>query len=276
VLAFLISAPTSDPDPLITLLWEQGTVGIEERPAPTGQVELLAYFDDAALSPREIEQALGDLKGVVVRATDVPEVDWVARFREGFRAFAAPPFWITPVWAVNKPPSGGHIPLVVDPGRAFGTGTHESTGLCLAALARLRDQRPLGRLLDVGTGSGILAIGGTRLGASRAVASDTDPECLVAAREHAALNHVDLCLVRADGGRSFAGGAFDTVLANLSTPILRAKARELAACCRRGGTLVMAGLLAEDVPEVQGACPDLGPFQATLRDGWASLAVRIP
>src|SRR6185295_2287505 len=123
-------------DLVVAQLWELGTSGIEER--PTG---LLAYFDGEMTA----EALRAALPGASVTPTPVPDVDWVARFREGFRAFAVADFWIAPLWDEGATPAAKRR-LVVDPGRAFGTGTHESTALCLEALARRAACGPLGRV----------------------------------------------------------------------------------------------------------------------------------
>ena len=142
----------------------------------------------------------------------MPEVDWVARFREGFRPFRVGRFEIVPCWETAGPAAER---LIVDPGRAFGTGTHETTKLCLEALESLADRRPLGRTLDLGAGTALLAVAARRLGAGPVVASDIDPEATAASQHHAALNGERLHVVRADGACGFRTRAFDLVLANL-------------------------------------------------------------
>jgi ribosomal protein L11 methyltransferase len=197
-------------------------------------------------------------------------VDWVARFRENFRAFAVGGFWIAPTWDGGPAPAGARR-LVVDPGRAFGTGTHESTALCLLTLESLATRRSLGRVLDVGTGSGILAVAASMLGARPVIAADLDPESMDSARTHARLNDVELTLALADGGRAFRERAFDTVVANITGPLLIARAGELAARVRDGGRLVLAGLLAEERAAVRSAYADFPLADETLRGEWASL-----
>jgi ribosomal protein L11 methyltransferase len=141
----------------------------------------------------------------------------------------------------------------VDPGRAFGTGTHETTRLCLAALEDLASRRPLGRALDLGAGTGLLSVAAARLGASFVCASDIDREANEASRHHARLNGVRLAVVQADGGRGFRAGSFDLVLANLMALLLVDRAAEVRALLAPGGALVLSGLLVEDVAFVREA-----------------------
>jgi ribosomal protein L11 methyltransferase len=265
VKAFLVRAGAADHDAIIATLYERGTAGIEERADA-----LLAYFDDDAVTSDSLREALG----VSVETAPIPDVDWVARFRENFRAFAVGAFWIAPEWDAAAPPAG-HRRLVVDPGRAFGTGTHESTALCLLALERLAAQAPLGRVLDVGTGSGILAIAALRLGAVSAAGCDLDPESIDSARTHARLNDVTLAVACIDGGRGLAPGRHDTVLANITAPLLVARAAELAVLPRSGGRLVLAGLLADELPDVRAAYERFGTPEEERRGEWASLTVAI-
>jgi ribosomal protein L11 methyltransferase len=202
----------------------------------------------------------------------VPVVDWVARFRESFRAFRAGSFEVAPVWDVpgGRNPSDPNL-LIVDPGRAFGTGTHETTRLCLEAIEAEGARGQIRRVLDVGTGTGLLAVAAAKRGATLVAGVDNDPEATAAARRHAALNEVALHVVQGDGGAPFQPSAFDLVLANLMAPLLIERRRELTALVARGGALVVSGLLESDVAEVSAAYETCGaPFVRT--DGeWAAL-----
>jgi ribosomal protein L11 methyltransferase len=208
------------------------------------------------------------------QSVEVPDVDWVARFREGFREQRAGAFLIVPSW--RRPPVAppGLRLLVVDPGRAFGTGTHETTRLCLAALEELAAAGPIGRTLDVGTGSGILAVAAAGLGAAPVFGADIDPEAVASARLHAALNGVAVHYVLADGGRCFRGESFDLVLANLTAPLLLERREELQALRATGGSLVLAGLLAEDLDTVRPAYDPLGGATVRTEGEWACLILR--
>jgi ribosomal protein L11 methyltransferase len=206
-----------------------------------------------------------------VEAIDVPEVDWVARFREGFSAFRVGGFLIAPCWDVPATPERAKL-LIVDPGRAFGTGTHESTRLCLIALESLP---PAERVLDLGAGSAILALAAARLGARSVVACDIDPEAAQAARRHAALNGVPLAVVQCDLGGPFRDGAFSLVLANLTAPLLIARSRDIRALAGPGGTLVLSGFLREEADGVIDAYAASGDIELRVEGEWAAAVIRM-
>ncbi len=272
VSAFRVTVAEADEDAAAALLQDAGTLGAEVQPAEPGRVTLLAYFPTWPGLPGRLAHILEGLNEAQVVEVDVPEVDWVARFREGFRAFHASGFLITPVWAV--PETRDDSVLVVDPGQAFGTGTHETTRLCLAALRDLAASRPLGRVLDVGTGSGILAIAATRLGAWVVVGVENDPEALPSAVAHARINHAPVHLVRGDGAGALRARAFNVVIANITAPALCAAQAGITAACRPGGAIVLSGLLREEVAQVAEAYAEAGA-PAVLTDGdWAALVIQ--
>ncbi len=262
--AYRVTVAEDDEDLATVLLWEAGTVGIEVGAASEECVSLLAYFeDDVALDL--LPERLADVR---IEPVPVSDVDWVARFRESFRAFRVGGFVIAPPW--DRPLDDEGL-LVVDPGRAFGTGTHETTRLCLGALDDRANRRPLGRVLDVGTGAGILAVAAARLGAALVVASDTDPEAIASSAHHARLNGVNFHLVRCDGAGPFRPASFDLVLANLTAPLLVAHAPRLGRLRTPEGTLVLSGLLETDLGDVQAAYADLGISEVRLDGEWAAL-----
>jgi ribosomal protein L11 methyltransferase len=163
----------------------------------------------------------------------------------------------------------------VDPGRAFGTGTHETTRLCLMALEEETSARgPGDRLLDVGTGSGILAIAAALLGWRRVTGVEVDPEALESARVHARLNRAHPAFVLGDGGAPFRPGSFTLVVANITAPLLRERRAEIGGLLAPGGTLVLSGLLATDVRDVAAAYASLGSIDTRVDGEWAALRVR--
>ena len=270
--AFCISVRSEDEDHVSTLLWEAGTLGVESRDSAPGQATLLAYFEDDR-DVLELASALSELEGALLAPSAVPEVDWVARFREGFRPRRCGRFRIVPVW--DTPRAAPDV-LVIDPGRAFGTGSHETTRLCLAALERLASESALGRVLDLGTGTGLLGVAALRLGAAAAIGVDNDPDCVEAARRHARLNGVPLNVVRSDAARAIRPRSCDLVLANLTAALLTERAGEIAAPVAPGGRLVLSGFLEADLFALRPAFAGLGPGEASLDGEWAALVYRTP
>lgn len=158
-----------------------------------------------------------------------------------------PPFW--KILAPDAPPPEAGIPLVVRPESGFGDGSHETTRLCLRAVAMARP--PEGapwRVLDFGSGSGVLSIAAAKLGAT-AVGVEIDPAALAASAGNAALNGVaDRVRFTADLGE--APGPFDVVIANILRPVLTAFADDLAARLAPRGALILSGLVTTDVPDL--------------------------
>jgi ribosomal protein L11 methyltransferase len=268
--AFRLSLPDAVEDQATGALWDLGTTGIEVLRAPEGQALLLAYFE-ARPGLREALAAALEPLAARIEPAPVPEVDWVARFRESFRGFSVGRFRVAPPWDVPERLRPDERLIRVDPGRAFGTGTHESTRLCLAEVEALFARRTPDRVLDVGTGTGILAIAAALLGARFVLGVDDDPDALASARQHAALNGVALRLLRGDAGSPLRPRAFDLVLANITAPLLRAHAAPIAALVAPGGELVLAGLLSEEADSVREAYAALGRAQERREGEWSAL-----
>jgi ribosomal protein L11 methyltransferase len=273
LVAFRFEAPAAAEEAVVTALWECGTTGIHVQAGPPGEVALVAYFINYPTLEADLQRVLAACGVTRFEPAPIPDVDWVARFREGFRAFTVGGFMLAPAWEPPPPGSCHTRVLRILPGRAFGTGTHESTRLCLSALESLAARRPLGRVLDVGGGSGILAIAAAVLGAGPVAAVDIDPDAAESARLHAGLNAVDLLVVLGDGGKPFAPGVFDLVLANLTAPLLLEKRLEIAALCGPSSRVVLAGFLREDADRVAGAYAPLGALTPSVDGEWAALVI---
>lgn len=163
----------------------------------------------------------------------------------------------------------GRSAIVLDPGLAFGTGSHPTTRLCLGWLdAHLRTGETV---IDYGCGSGILAIAAARLGASRVVGVDIDPQALVAARSNASINHAELTVLDAAGAELEPA---DVVLANILAAPLRLLAPLLQSLVAPGGALILAGLLARQIEEVSACYERIALAVYAIEDGWACLAGR--
>jgi len=259
--------------------------GVEEERGP-GYVEYAIYGGEGELPE------LGDLDATIaggrveVSATEIPD-DWADRWRDFHKPLlVADRLWLRPSW---EPPREGAIDVVVDPGQAFGTGAHPTTRLCLGFLCELEAE---GELVDLGTGSGVLAIAAAKLGWSPIRAYDHEPAALEAAAANAAANDVDLYLERANLREQLPELA-PTVVANMTAPILLAVAellgdggrsrRSLPKSATEGpppvpSTFVCSGLLLAEQDEVSIAFSGLGYTEADRRqDGdWAALLLRRP
>jgi ribosomal protein L11 methyltransferase len=199
---------------------------------------------------------------------DVPEQDWVRATQAQFTPLRiADGLWIVPSWCDPVDPAA--INLALDPGLAFGTGSHPSTRLCLRWLRR--ELRAGETVLDFGCGSGILAIAAGRLGASRVMGTDIDPNALTASRANATRNGVDATFLPVDGLSTL--DAFDVVVANILANPLVSLAPALSRHVRPGGRIVLAGILdaqADAVMTVYGRWFNIGVCERD--EGWCALA----
>jgi len=198
---------------------------------------------------------IGDLTTRVVHEADWAEA-WKAHFpvlRVGRRIV------IKPTWRRHRP-LPDEVVVALDPGMAFGTGLHPTTRLCLAALERVADRGLVtgARALDVGCGSGILAIAALRLGAASVLGVDTDPIAVEATAANAARNRLTRRIAAREGSLPTGETPFDVVLANLIAGVLVALARELAAEVVPGGTLVASGIYVDRETEVREAFAAVG------------------
>jgi len=199
----------------------------------------------------------------VLGVAEVPEQDWVRLTQSQFEPVQiTPEFWIVPTW--HEPPAGAVQTLRLDPGMAFGTGTHPTTRMCLRWIAR-QGAATLGRVLDYGCGSGILAIGAAKFGAAPIDAVDIDPAAVQATLDNALANDVQL----AAGLPERAHGAYQTVLANILATPLKVLAPLLCAHVAQGGHLVLAGILERQADELKQAYAPWLPLEvADSEDGW--------
>jgi ribosomal protein L11 methyltransferase len=202
---------------------------------------------------------------------EVAEQDWVRATQAQFAPlFIHDRLWIVPSWC--EPPEPSAINVMLDPGLAFGTGSHPTTRLCLEWLAR--ELLPGQSLLDYGCGSGILAIAAAKLGAGRVVGVDVDPQAIAAARANAVANHVAASFAFTDGLDAQGGGAYDVVVANILANPLRLLAPALASRVREGGRVVLSGVLADQAAAVAAAYAAwfIIDVWKSGEEGWVALA----
>jgi ribosomal protein L11 methyltransferase len=214
-----------------------------------------------------------------VTSRDVPDEDWARRSQEGLGPVAVGRIVVAPPWASRVPEPSAlasespALVIVIEPSMGFGTGHHATTRLCLAALQSIALEHQV--VLDVGTGSGVLAIAADRLGAARAVGIDSDPDAIQSARLNIGLNP-DATRVRFETIDLAAQPlpTVDVVTANLTGALLIRSAPMLLAAVRSGGTLILSGLGAHERDDVCAAFAPAVVFWERAEDGWVGVAMK--
>ena len=226
---------------LLELASEPQAVLIVEEPFGPGAVVEALYTDepDGALLTR--------LAGETVTVEPLPDRDWIALSQEGLPPVRAGRFFVYGAHDAGIVP-GGVIPIRIEAGLAFGTGHHETTALCLSVLSDLARKQRFANVLDLGCGTGLIAIGAAKLWKRRVLASDIDPVAIEVTDENAGLNGVGpwVAGVVADGLTHpvlAAGAPYDLIVANILAGPLTFLARQMMAALAPGGTLVLSGLL---------------------------------
>jgi ribosomal protein L11 methyltransferase len=206
---------------------------------------------------------------------EVPDQDWVRLTQSQFApVHVHGDFWIVPSW--HQAPAEAKTVIALDPGMAFGTGTHPTTRMCLRWTAKTAaghtGAKQLGRVLDYGCGSGILAIGAAKFGAEQIDAVDIDPAAVQATQDNALVNQVQLQA----GLPDLAKGPYQTVLANILATPLKVLAPLLCGLVAPGGALVLAGILERQEEELQAAYRPFCHLEVTDREeGWILMTARL-
>jgi len=257
---------------------EQALFGEPDMPPPKGgwqRSRVTALFNTEAQA-RESAQLLAaqdffgacSLLGVVA----LVDQDWVRLTQSQFAPVEiTPEFWIVPTW--HEPPAAAKQVIRLDPGLAFGTGTHPTTRMCLKWIAKQQDAaNQFKRVLDYGCGSGILAIGAAKFGANDIDAVDIDPAAIESTLLNAEANHVAL----KTGLPDKVSGHYQTVLANILASPLKVLAPLLCARVEKGGSLVLAGILARQEEELKLAyAPYCKLTVSDTEDGWILMTATL-
>lgn len=254
---------------------EQALFGEPGMPAPKegwNRSRVIALFQErsAADEAAALLRAQDFFSGCDVLGIDaVPDQDWVRLTQSQFAPVEiTPAFWIVPTW--HEPPEQAEKVIRLDPGLAFGTGTHPTTRMCLRWIAQHTTRGS--RVLDYGCGSGILAIGAAKYGAGEVVGVDIDDAAVSSTRLNAQANEVDVLAGQVEA----ANGLFDVVLANILATPLKVLAPLLCSHVKPGGSLVLAGILERQAQELTEAyAPHCTLTVADSQDGWILMTAQF-
>lgn len=221
-------------------------------PAPQAVLVKEEPFGESATVEALYEQMpdsdlLGKITGHDVHIAQLPDADWIKLSQEGLPPVRAGRFFVYGAHDSGRVPNGV-IPIRIEAGMAFGTGHHETTALCLSLLSDLARKRRFARVLDLGTGTGLLAIAAAKLWRKKVLASDIDPVAVQVARDNAVLNNVGPWIrpAVADGlanASLAAGRPYDLIIANILAGPLTKLAPQIAATSASGGCIILSGLL---------------------------------
>ena len=273
-------------DAVTEVLFDLGSCGLQvDDGTGVDSVRLTAYFPEHGNRDRVVADLQCHLEalarsdgapvvkpgGIPIDAADVPGEDWTRSWRAHFHpVFPTSRIAVCPPWDPVDAPEGG-FSIVMEPKMAFGTGHHETTRTCLQALERT--VRSGSRVLDLGTGSGILAIAAARLGAREVLAVDTDDQSVENARENASLNGVGGQVQVRPGTVDRADGLFDVVAANVTSGVLGPLLPELSGHLAEGGRLVLAGILTREADAFVSLVQEAGlaVWERTLEGEWTTI-----
>jgi ribosomal protein L11 methyltransferase len=274
------SVPASSIEAVSAILWEFGTQGIEEVETAAKWSRLKAYFLPESRIKKlqeEFIQICHD-RTIPVSQLEIHQLenrDWLREWRASLKPFpAGKKFFIIPIEQNNYLPPPRKIQILLEPGMAFGTGTHETTQLCLEAIERFA--QPGCSLLDIGTGSGILAMAACKLGAKRVVACDIDPIALEVARANAKINQCNKIEWNEGDNDSVGNRRFDLAIANLTIEPIEKSFFPMEKRVKRGGWLILSGILKDQVKRLAPLIPEtsLRRIQRRSRNEWICLILQ--
>lgn len=275
-----VDLPEAESEAAQDLLHEAGAMGLEVRDregplmpgvrAPAvGESILVAYFEDADTAEQAREALAEAYPSARLVLAEEQQQDWSNAWKAHIKSVQVGRLWVGPPWEAQNAPAD-KVRLVIEPKMAFGTGDHPTTSLCLGAVDDYMSTHPGASVLDVGTGTGVLAIAAKKLGAGRVVGTDNDPVSVELARENAVDNGTpDVEL----SGKELTAveGAFDLVVANILANTLIELAPLIAPKVK--DRLLMAGVLAHQKAEVEAAYVNLGlvPEPGAQQGEWVRL-----
>ncbi len=257
------------PEELSDLLVEEAVsitgrgVICQDLPSPSGSETRVTMYLDPARERECMEEITAFLQGLhaesqfrhpfPVEKNIIPQENWAEAWKASFKPIRiGDRFVVRPSWETYSPRPSDLV-IEIDPGQAFGTGTHATTSLVLEELERLISRRAVRSLLDIGTGTGILAIGAALLGIPQVTGLDIDPVAVAAAQENTARNRVDKTVTMTGLPLEEINGTFDAVLANLDRETLLSLAGKIRSLIAPGGTLIVSGILDTQVEAVRNA-----------------------
>jgi ribosomal protein L11 methyltransferase len=258
------------PDRLYALLDDLEPAAILDDEGAEGNDVWRVFFRAPAVRDAA-RTALAGISGIRVAPIDVPDEDWARRSQESLKAIRAGGLLVAPPWDV--PRNTATPVIIIEPSTGFGTGHHATTRSCLLLLQRLELRGA--RVLDVGTGSGVLALAAWKLGASDVVAVDSDPDALDNARDNIARNGAAAAIdIIRDDLESLRIERADVVLANLTGAVLVRYARELRSLLADQAYLILSGFAPSDLVLIQTAFRGLATVQTEIENEWAALLLK--
>lgn len=292
--ALLIEAPAVDDPPgadeLVAALLDdyapQAIEDLEERPLPPGglwdptfppipdppptPLRWRVFFDTPDNRTAARAALAAAFPSLRLTGVDVDDEDWAARSQANLTAVTAGRFVVAPPWDLPSSPDADRHVIVIEPSMGFGTGHHPTTRLCLRLLSELPVTGR--RVLDLGTGSGVLAIAAAMRGAADVLGLDVDADAIQSAEASASLNTLPATLRFAVGDfRTSPPAPADVVLANLTGGMLRSTADALKALVGHGGTLIVSGFDEFEEPEVVAALAPLQPVARLDEASWVGV-----
>lgn len=279
-------------------LTEQETKGmfidiLPELPPDDGTARVSYYLEmdaDAEGILNQVREGLEELRMFVdvgsgeISRDETEDLDWMNNWKQFFKPFTIDHILIKPTWEEIPEEHKDKLLVEIDPGTAFGTGSHETTQLCIRQLQKYL--KPGDRVLDVGTGSGILGITAIKLGAGSAFGTDLDENAVEAAKENVAVNHIPAeqfpiitgNIIDEEAVQKEAGlNCYDIVVANILAPVIIMLSGEAARHMKKGAVMITSGIINTKEAEVRKAFeenPDFEILETTYQNDWVSVTVR--